>query len=205
MVFIVMAVRNTLTPTWATWAMLLPLVAVNGVLVFALYNGVYREPTIDRLTERVASGPYAGLYTTPTKLRILDEVQVDLARFENAHGKLLIYDSFSGGYLLTAMRPATTSIWLLDWPAFRLTHAEGYVRNVNSSNVVLRMNRRCQLREKDEPLHNLVQSQHALALDKPCYQIFTGKPEPYCQARAAAALRSAMIFCRARIEWAFIA
>lgn len=60
-VFIVMAVRNTLTPTWATWAMLLPLVAVNGVLVFARYAGVYREPTIDRLIKCVGSGPYAGL------------------------------------------------------------------------------------------------------------------------------------------------
>jgi hypothetical protein len=135
---------------------------------------------------------------------MLNEVQADLARFENSDGKLLIYDAFSGGYLLTAMRPATTLIWLLDWPGFRSTYAEGYVRNANPSNVVLRMNRRCQLREKDEPLHNLVRSQHALALDKPCYPIFTGKPGPECEARAAGVLRSAMVFCRARIAWAFI-
>jgi hypothetical protein len=101
-------------------------------------------------------------------------VQVDLARFENPHGKLLIYDLFSGGYSLTAMRPATTAICLFDWPGFRSTYAEGYVRNANPNNVVPRMNRRCQLREKDEPLQNLVQSRHALGSTSPATRSLPG-------------------------------
>ena len=175
--FAAVVARRAFTPAIGRWAILLPIVAVNGVLVYALFHGVYRDAPIGRLTERVERGPYAGLYTTRGRHTVLEEMQGEIVKRETPDGRLLVYDGFSAGYLMSAMRPATNSIWLINWPSHRSIYIKGFERNANPNNVVVRVDSKCQPASATEPLHELVLQKHVLVVDKRCYQIYTGDPD----------------------------
>jgi hypothetical protein len=99
------------------WALGEPpeLAAVPAVLTLALLLWfqvpVYRDGPISALSARIAHGPYAGLLTTPAKRAFLDRLGRDLAGVR-APCRILFFDDFPAGYLLTGARPDTTQAWL---------------------------------------------------------------------------------------------
>jgi hypothetical protein len=76
------------------------------------YPGFYREDPYPALTAVVKSGPYKGIRTSPEKFRFLEMITADLAKLSKPGDRLLFYDRFPAGYLLTDLRAATDTAWL---------------------------------------------------------------------------------------------
>jgi hypothetical protein len=93
-------------------ALLAPVVTV-GAFVGLQYNAAPHELAPLRLEKRVASGPYAGLLTTPAKDQFLTEVAHDVAEIASRGScNVLFYYDFPAGYLLTTATPQTNSAFL---------------------------------------------------------------------------------------------
>jgi hypothetical protein len=75
-------------------------------------GAVYRDDNIPLLTSRVTSGPYQGMYTTPSKNGYLQTITRDINNVVGANQTILFYDLFPAGYLLSSARPATPAIWI---------------------------------------------------------------------------------------------
>jgi hypothetical protein len=82
------------------------------ILLFFLYNAVYRDESINNLKFRMDTGPFAGLYTSEDKQKYINELVLDLKQYLHKDDKVLFYDNFPAGYLLTKSKPATISTWL---------------------------------------------------------------------------------------------
>jgi hypothetical protein len=89
-----------------------PIGVVAGLLFYLFHGAVfYCDGTYVRLTARVSSGPYRGLYTTPEKRHFLEEVTRDIHSFEDPRGRAVFYE-FPAGYLITRMGAAAPDSWL---------------------------------------------------------------------------------------------
>jgi hypothetical protein len=99
---------------------LIPPCLVVTLLVFSQYylpkvdSITYRDADIYKLTSRIESGPFAGLYTSQEKKEYLAELSNDLkAVYRQGDRVLFYYNNFPAGYLLTSMRSATkVSFWV---------------------------------------------------------------------------------------------
>ena len=81
------------------------------------YKYIYNEPEIERLTARFDNPRLAGIYSTPEKVSVLDE----LLRYLNGKVKpgdyFLAYNHIPMLYFLTHTRPAYGAVWARDdWP-----------------------------------------------------------------------------------------
>ncbi|HEX8111332.1 MAG TPA: hypothetical protein VF516_26565 [Kofleriaceae bacterium] len=90
-----------LAPAAAMWALLACLVSDGGY---------YRDGPGSELTERVTSGPYRGLYTTPAKAEILRDLTSDIESYVQGPRALFLYD-LPAGYLIAMRRPLVSSVW----------------------------------------------------------------------------------------------
>lgn len=86
---------------------------------------VYRDDPIRFLTARVPDGPYRGMITSETRLRFLQSMQSDVKHYDVKGGSVLFYDDFPAGYLMTRMRPAAPTVWLVS-PAYRAFDRNAY-------------------------------------------------------------------------------
>jgi hypothetical protein len=96
-------------PPGALTAGMVPLI----VLVALQFTSVYRDDRLDRLDSRVASGPYAGLFTTADTRLFIERMTSDLRRLSPANCRILFYDHFPAGYLMSSSRPYTNAVYLL--------------------------------------------------------------------------------------------
>lgn len=88
-----------------------PPLAIIGMLVLRLYDYQYRDGAVPTLTERVATGPFKGIYTTPDRARAFAEMSDIVKRFDRPPGRvLLLYESI-GYYLWFKMRPGAHCVW----------------------------------------------------------------------------------------------
>jgi hypothetical protein len=92
------------------------LVVFQCINVYLSYNYVYREDRIVELTAFIKNGPYAGLLTSPEKLKIMDQIGQDIQTVKVNAKSILFYDSFPGGYLYSDLRPATPSMFIHPLP-----------------------------------------------------------------------------------------
>lgn len=84
---------------------------ISIFLVFQ-YSSVYRDDKIAELHAKVESGPYSGLYTTEEKKKYIDDLTSDIKSVVRPHDRILVFDNFPAGYLLSSIRPATNTLWL---------------------------------------------------------------------------------------------
>ncbi|MEW6685272.1 MAG: hypothetical protein AB1393_03585 [Candidatus Edwardsbacteria bacterium] len=76
------------------------------------YSILYRDDNIQDLKTKVESGPFRGLYTSKEKNDYLTVLCDDIKAVSRPGDKILFYDRFPAGYLLTSMLPATNTVWL---------------------------------------------------------------------------------------------
>lgn len=93
--------------------LLLPPVIVIAILLVFQYGSVYRDDNIMKLNTKVKDGPYWGLYTTKEKNDYLANLSEDIALLAKPHDKVFYYDNFPAGYLLTSLRPAGNTCWIV--------------------------------------------------------------------------------------------
>ncbi len=91
---VVCALSVLLGLTWSTWA------------------AVYNDESVPRLTAVTPIGPYARLLTTPSQVKVMRQLQADLASHLRPGDRVLFFDEFPSGYLFTSARPDTNTLWL---------------------------------------------------------------------------------------------
>jgi hypothetical protein len=86
--------------------------AIAVCLLVALELGPsYRDASLRHLTAPVRGGPYAGLTTTGPKRAFLTHLSRDLAGVTSSC-RVLFFNSFPAGYLLTPGEPDTNTTWM---------------------------------------------------------------------------------------------
>ena len=158
-----------------------------GLALFLLQNQfrsgtVYRDNDIGDLTHRVASGPYRGMYTTPTKYAYLQTMTRDINQVVGSEQTILFYDSFPAGYLLSSARPSTPSMWMQPVkrsPKIKRNLLVNYYQRHNTPDIVVQMfqmpqgnNTKTSLMYPAEDVFNdYIQKKYQPILQRDSYQI----------------------------------
>ncbi len=98
------------------------------------FNKNYGDKPNDTLHEKITSGSFKGLYTTPEKSNFLLALQKDVASTSTQNKSILFFDDFPAGYLLSTMKPHTNTIWLFptgSFPKFTKSLTLAYFQNSN--------------------------------------------------------------------------
>ncbi|MDQ6633943.1 MAG: hypothetical protein M3Z10_04220, partial [Gemmatimonadota bacterium] len=122
--------------TWRSTAGLFATAFVSLMMVlraeFAQWTDVYRDASVSRLTATVSNGPYAGMRTTPEKLRYLNAIQTALHSYADSSRSILSFNRFPAGGLILPLPPALSTTWAPDYPreagpAYRGAIARSYL------------------------------------------------------------------------------
>lgn len=153
-------------------------------LVCFQYTSVYRDDPIPELNTRVLAGPYSGMFTTTEKNQYLTELSDDLESISKPELKVLFYDRFPAGYLLTSMIPATNTCWLQPVNVFpnlnRQLNVDYYNKYDMEPDIVVRMKKVFYSAQEtnelvyppNDSLNNMVESQYKEILSTSNYSIF---------------------------------
>lgn len=139
-------------------------------------------------------GPFRGLEGKPVRDRYLEQLWSDIEPLVNDEGRIVFYDHFPAGYLLSPMKPGTPSIYNCVHRIGRIDPdfcASGYAAHLGERNVAVMIPGRRMLGDRlrvdpprDEVMHELVASTHRLVrtrLDRrgrPLYRVYAGRAEP---------------------------
>lgn len=98
---------------WSLAHFLTPLPALQALVMFTYlqFHMFYMDDSLPKLTVKIPSGPYAGLYTGEPKSKFLRTVEREILLVEQSSKRLVIYPHFPGGYLFSKYPPATLSVW----------------------------------------------------------------------------------------------
>jgi hypothetical protein len=77
------------------------------------FTWVYRDNSFGRLGSRIGNGPYAGLFTSPARRRFVTALQADLLARSSGRCRILFFDEFPAGYLMSPSRPYTNAALML--------------------------------------------------------------------------------------------
>ena len=121
--------------------------SVLALMLFYSYGSIYGDGMGNKmahLTEKVAVGPYQGLYTTSERKEFISGLSQKLRRFiRNNDKRILFYDFFAAGYLFTSLRPASTTVWEISlgtYPNVNRNSIMAYYQNKdNLPNMVVKM------------------------------------------------------------------
>ncbi|MBI1861461.1 MAG: hypothetical protein HYR96_11145 [Deltaproteobacteria bacterium] len=125
--------RSTCRLSW------LPAAAAIFALVVALYQSSYRDRPLPLLTARLDRGPYKGIWTTAKRKAHYDGLLDEIRSLENDQGRIIFYDCFPGGYLMTKMKPATHSVWMLRNPGTRSLFTREYSASKSPHDIAVRI------------------------------------------------------------------
>jgi hypothetical protein len=89
----------------------LPLLLWIALFSYLTSREIYFEDPIRQLTQRVRSGPFRGLHTTPTKANYVHTVEDLVKPYQQPPGRILFYPTFPAGYLMTRRAPAINTTW----------------------------------------------------------------------------------------------
>lgn len=124
---------------------IIPSILIAVLFLLFQYSYVYRDDKILELDTMVSFGPYKGLYTTYEKNKYMEILHNDLRGLGENNKSVLIYDNFPAGYLLTSMKPATSTLWPHSKAGYPKIDGDStvnyYQRNNIIPDVVVRMNR----------------------------------------------------------------
>jgi hypothetical protein len=134
---------EAINPELAAGCMVFAGVGVLAVLTLMQFAYVYRDGSFSRLDTRIAGGPYAGMYTTPARRRFVATMTSDLRRLSPSGCRILFYDEFPAGYLLSNSRSYTDAVFLFDVrsgrPAYRRRLLDYYRAHGGLPDVAVRM------------------------------------------------------------------
>jgi hypothetical protein len=108
------------------------------------YVDYYGDPVHrDKLTAKVESGPYQGIYTQPERRKMILELQRNLAAALRPDDRVLVYNDWTAGYLLAGVRPGVNSVWLpaaiAQRPVSRQSTFDYWRKSGNEPTVVMLM------------------------------------------------------------------
>src|SRR5206468_3666599 len=83
-------------------SILAPILSLGVFSFFQHYP--FKDAPTQVLSVRMDHAPYQGLFTTPTKKAYFNLLSDDITRLSNERGKILFYEHFPAGYLITQMR-----------------------------------------------------------------------------------------------------
>jgi hypothetical protein len=114
------------------------------VLLALQFTYVYRDASVRRLGSEIHGGPYAGLYTTRGRKQFVAALTTDLLRFSPPGCRILFYDNFPAGYLLSRSKPDTNAVFTLSVapnkiPAYRQVLLRYYDAHGGLPDVVVRL------------------------------------------------------------------
>lgn len=101
-------------------------------------RAIYRDAARPYLTARVTSGPYKGLFTTPSKKAYLDAMARDIATYARGDRVLFFYD-FPAGYLIAQKRPLAASAWIFPLARRADIDAQHVRREASSGELIVRV------------------------------------------------------------------
>ena len=126
-----------------TRAFLLVLVGLGIVLATrARREYVYRDERPAGLTQELKSGPFAGICTNQPKAKLLTDLEEVLEAKVPKEARIIFYNDFPAGFLLSKRRPAICGVWVytLDQEtAFRSMYVECSKRMVVEPTFVVQM------------------------------------------------------------------
>jgi hypothetical protein len=106
--------RNKLLLKHASYCALLSVAGVVTVMLVMQYRVFYFQPGgMATLTQTISTGPFAGINSTPQAADLIVNMQQDVLRLSRPGDRILFFNSFPAGYLLTNLRPATDTVWTL--------------------------------------------------------------------------------------------
>ncbi len=91
------------------------------------------------MTERLTSGPYKGIYTSPEKAAYYAELSKLLQQHENKNGRLLVIPHLPGAYLFSKMPPASLNIWGGCSKAAPIECENYFEKNFKTENITLKV------------------------------------------------------------------
>jgi hypothetical protein len=161
-----------------------PAVAVIAFLLWFEVVPVYRDGALSSLHARIEQGPYAGLLTSNEKRSFLERLQLDLIG-AGEPCRILFFNDFPAGYLLSTARPDTNSAWTLTVAPSRIGPYQDtllrYYRSHGFPDVVVVMKRipyaagsaRTERYRPKEPLLTMVHARpYRLAIARTDYLIY---------------------------------
>jgi hypothetical protein len=90
---------------------ILPLLLWIGLFTYLTSREIYFEDPLRQLTQRIRSGPFRGLHTTPSKASYLQSVEELVKPYTQPPGRILFYPTFPAGYLMTRRAPGINTTW----------------------------------------------------------------------------------------------
>jgi hypothetical protein len=84
-----------------------------ALLMLFQFTSIYRDAGFTRLNARIHGGPYAGILTTQARRQMINTMSADLERLSPADCRILFFDGFPAGYLMSRSRPDTNAVFTL--------------------------------------------------------------------------------------------
>jgi len=160
-------------------------VVIGLVLCVFLVNqfvGLYRDDPLENLTVDIREGPYKGIFTTKGRDMFLTALSSDIRAIAKQDDKILFFDDFPAGYLMSNLRPATPTVWLNPTSAYptvdRTINEKYYARRGVQPNLVVMLKKIPRPDDPglhypvDDPLIKFVNSRYTRALVRLEYEIF---------------------------------
>lgn len=143
----------------------------------------YNDDPMSRLDTTMADGPWRGIRTTHAKAEYMSAIQSDVRAFAEPSRRVLFFTHFPAGYLMSAMRPAGSSVWALTclprhWPMCTGVLERDLDRLGDTDVVVFDMaNIFRTVKDVVEltrgPAHEVIEQRFERALETPEYTVFT--------------------------------
>jgi hypothetical protein len=109
------AIASLLQPRFAKLPLsairVLPLLLWIGLFSYLTSREIYFEDPLRQLTQRVRTGPFRGLYTTPAKVNYIQTAEELVKPYTQPPGRILFYPTFPAGYLMTRRAPGINTTW----------------------------------------------------------------------------------------------
>lgn len=113
------------------------------IMLVSINDRNYGDKKSGELHAKITHGPFAGIYSTEVRKAFCEQLATDLDTLSANHNSILIYDDFPAGYLFTAMRAATNTVWLFSparYPHFKRQLTIDYLEDNNiMPELVLKM------------------------------------------------------------------
>lgn len=97
---------------WPGVVAMVPALLLTGFVMQTQFRWFYNDASLADLTHHIRTGAYAGLITGAENAGVLEQMQADLGRFSRPGDRVLFFDGFPGGYLLSGLPAATDTVWL---------------------------------------------------------------------------------------------
>lgn len=156
---------------------------VLSVFLGNQFVGIYRDDPLENLNVEIQAGPYKGIFTTKARDAFLSVLTDDITALSKPQDRILFFDDFPAGYLMSNLRPATPTVWLNPtsaYPTVDRTINEKYYRRRGIQPDVVVMLKKFPLHPNHlgltypatDPLIRFVRLHYRKAVSKDEYEVY---------------------------------